>query len=187
MRAITLSLLALFALLLTACGGSGAPSSTTAPGTQAPAATTAVETDVPAQGQPTPGTALNACEVVTPADIEAALGLEAGTVDEGELEDAATVLDPASTDCHYTGDWGGLVVALTPTDGVNVFDAVVGSRETEDLGLGDGAVWSEDESRGFFLAGPVMLRLQFTHLTSGEFDSFREPTVALGEAFLEKL
>jgi hypothetical protein len=32
-----------------------------------------------------------------------------------------------------------------------------------------------------------MLRLQFTHLTSGELDSFREPTIELGEAALAKL
>jgi hypothetical protein len=192
MRSFALSLAALLAVaLFAACGGSNAPQpSAQAPGTQAPAATpTAEETDEPIEGQPTPGTALTSCELVTPADIEAAVGLDAGTVDEGELDAGGTILDPAANDCTYDGEWGRLIVSVTPTDGVNVFDAVNDSfgDEAEDLGLGDGALWFEDDDRGYFLSGPVMLRLQFSFLTEGGFDSFRDPTVALGEAFLEKL
>jgi hypothetical protein len=186
-RFIVVSVTAL--MLIAACGGAAAPQ-TSAP-TRAPsaAATDAVATDPPVVGQPTPGTSLTACELVTAADIEAALELDAGTVEEGEWRDSATVLDPAANDCRYAGDWGGLVVAATPTDGVYVFDAVESTfgDEAEDLGLGDGALWFEDDDRGYFLKGPVMVRLQFTHLTSGDFDSFRDPTVVLGEAALGRV
>jgi hypothetical protein len=173
-------------IVFAACGG-GSP--TAAPATNAPAATT------PGGGgggdaEPTPGTSLTACEIVAPADIEAALELDAGTVDEGELREAGTVLDPAATECRYQGDWGGLVVSLTPADGVNVFDALVSSfgDEAEALEIGDGALWFGENDRGYFLSGPVMVRLQFTHLTEAPASgTFREATIAIGTAALEKV
>jgi hypothetical protein len=137
----------------------------------------------------TPGTALSACELVAPQDIEAALSFEAGTVDAGELQENPSVLDPAANDCRYQGDWGGLVVAVTPTDGVNVFDAVDDSfgDDAEALDIGDGALWFENNDRGYFLKGSVMVRLQFTHLTGGGLTSFRDPTIALGGATVAKI
>jgi hypothetical protein len=144
------------------------------------------ETDA---GDPTPGTDLSACELVTPADIEAALEYEAGTVDDGELVQQPTSLDAAINECRYTGDWGGLIVNSTPTDGVNVYDAVASAfgDEAEPLDIGDGGLWFEDDDRGYFLKGSVMVRLQFTHLTEGGLTSFRDPTVALGEAAVAKV
>jgi hypothetical protein len=164
------------------CRGHGNSSTAWTPG--APAATTPIE------AEPTPGTALNACELVAPEDIEAALSYDAGTVDEGELEEDPTILDPAANECRYDSDWGGLIVDVTPTDGVNVFDAVdhAFGDDAEALdGIGDGALWFENNDRGYFLKGSVMVLLQFTHIAEGDFDSFRDPTVALGEAAVAKI
>jgi hypothetical protein len=80
------------ALLLAACGQSGSPTQAPASrsaSTQAPGPTKAPE------GKPTPGTALTSCELVAPADIEAALKLAAGTVAAGTLEQQPTSLDVA--------------------------------------------------------------------------------------------
>ena len=172
-------------LLLAACssspgGSEAAPSSGGAP--SQPAASEA------ASGEPTPGTALTACELVSPADIEAALSFEAGTVSEGDLSQKGTVLDPASNECRYADDaWGGLVVMVTPTDGVNTFDALVDvyGEQAEALDIGDGALWFEDNDRGYFLQGSVMVILQFTFMVDGT--PFREPTIALGEALVAKV
>jgi len=172
-------------LLLAACsaspgGSEAAPSSGGAP--SQPAASEA------ASGEPTPGTALTACELVSPADIEAALSFEAGTVSEGDLSQKGTVLDPASNECRYADDaWGGLVVMVTPTDGVNTFDALVGvyGEQAEALDIGDGALWFEDNDRGYFLQGSVMVILQFTFMVDGT--PFREPTIALGEVLVAKI
>ena len=172
-------------MLLAACssspgGSEAAPSSGGAP--SQPAASEA------ASGEPTPGTALTACELVSPADIEAALSFEPGTVSEGELRQNGTVLDPASNECRYADDaWGGLVVMVTPTDGVNTFDAVrdVFGEDAEALDIGDGALWFEDNDRGYFLEGSVMVILQFTFMVDGT--PFREPTIALGESLVAKI
>jgi hypothetical protein len=182
-----LALSLLLVPILAACGGA-TPSSTEPGGgaTPAPEATQSGGGD----SEPTPGTALSACDIVAPEDIEAAVDLDAGTVGEGELKEAGTVLDPAATECRYQGDWGGLVVSLTPADGVNVFDALVSSfgDEAETLEIGDGALWFADDDRGYFLQGPVMVRLQFTHLTERPASgTFREATIAIGTAALEKL
>ena len=117
-----------------------------------------------------------------PADIEAALELDAGTVDEGTFKEAGTTLDPAANECRYTGAWGGLVVSSTPTDGPNVFDALVNSfgDEAEELQIGDGALWFQDDRRGYFLKGVVLVRLQFTHIVDGT--PVRDPTIAIGTA-----
>jgi len=188
-------------LVIAACGGGGA--ATTAPGqaTTAPGQATPAPTQVaastnddfepgPAEPDATPGTSLTGCELVAPEDIEAALDLDAGTVDDGEFEETADILDPHSNQCRYTGDWGGLIVRVTPTDGVNTYDAVadVFGEDAEAIdGIGDGALWFEDNNRGYFISGSVMVLLQLTHISEGDFDSFREPTVALGEAAIAKI
>jgi hypothetical protein len=172
-------------MLLAACSSSpgasaGVPSSGGAP-SQAAASPAA-------SGEPTPGTALTACELVSPADIEAALSLDAGTVSEGVLEQQGTVLDPATNECRYADDsWGGLVVRVTPTDGVNTFDALVKvyGKDAEAIEVGDGALWFEDNDRGYFLQGSVMVILQFTFMVDGT--PFRDPTIALGEALVAKI
>ena len=173
-------------LLLAACssspGGSGAaPSSGGAP--SQPAASQ------PASGEPTPGTALTACELVAPADIEGALSLDAGRVSEGTFKETPTVLDPASNECRYTDEsWGGLVVMVTPTDGVNTFDAVrdVFGEDAETIdNVGDGALWFQDNDRGYFLKGSVMVLLQFQFIVGGM--PFRDPTIGIGEAALAKI
>ena len=174
-------------LLLAACssssgGSDAAPSSGGAP--SQPAASEAA-----ASGEPTPGTTLTACELVAAADIEAALSLDAGTVSEGTFKETPTVLDPASNECRYTDEsWGGLVVMLTPTDGVNTFDAVRDAfgedAETID-NVGDAALWFQDNDRGYFLKGSVMVILQFQFIVDGT--PFRDPTIALGEALVAKI
>lgn len=146
--------------------------------------TQAQSTDQPTTepGEPTPGTALSACELVTSADIEAAVELDAGTVPAGVLEQQPTVLDPTTNECRYDGDWGGLVVRVTPANGKNTFDAVnkTFGDDAEAIQMGDGALWFEENDRGYFLKGAVMVLLQFTHITDNSLTSFRDPTVALG-------
>jgi hypothetical protein len=178
-------------LLIAACGGGAPPANTAAP--TAPAATSAPnvpDESAPAEAEPTPGTALSACELVAPEDIEAALGYDAGTVDPGELEQDPSILDPAANECRYDSDWGGLVVDVTPTDGVNVYDAVehaFGDDAEAIDGIGDGALWFEANDRGYFLSGSVMVLLQFTSIAEGDFDSFRDPTIDVGDAAVGKI
>ena len=173
-------------LLLAGCasspaGSNGEPSSGAVP-------SQATESQ-PASGEPTPGTTLTACELVAPADIEAALSLDAGTVSEGTPKETPTVLDPASNECRYTDEsWGGLVVMVTPTDGVNTFDAVESAfgEDAEAIdNVGDGALWFQDNDRGYFLKGSVMVLLQFQFIVDGT--PFRDPTIAIGEAAVAKV
>ena len=176
---------------LAACSSAPPAGSPTAPPEQPTEQPTVEPTDgeETTTAQPTPGTTLTACELVSPADIEAALGLDAGSVGEGEPSDDATVLDPARNKCRYDDDWGGLVIDVTPTDGVNAFDAVADTfgDDAEELSIGDGALWFADNNRGYFLNGSVMVLLQFTHLTDSDSAPRRDLTVALGEAALAKL
>jgi hypothetical protein len=183
--------LLVIAVALAACSSAPPAGSPTAP----PAQSTVEPTDGPTDGEattdaaPTPGTMLTACDLVAPSDIEAALELDAGTVAQGQHTDDPTVLDPARNKCRYDDDWGGLVIEVLPTDGVNAFDAVADTfgDDAEDLPIGDGALWFEDNNRGYFLNGSVMVLLQFTHLTDSDSPSRRDLTVALGEAALAKL
>ena len=172
-------------LLLAACGptpGSsdgGEPSSGGAP-SQAPASEAAAD--------PTLGTSLTACELVAPADVEAALALDPGTVAEGQHRETPTVLSPGSNECRYEGDaWGGLLVLVTPEAGVNTFDAVksVFGDEAEAVDAGDGALWFPDNLRGYFLQGSVMVLLQFTFVVNGA--DFKEATISGGRAALARL
>jgi hypothetical protein len=172
------------ALLVAACGPTGSQTRAPATGstaTQAPGSTKAAE------GEPTPGTALTSCELVAPADIEAALKLAAGTVAAGTLEQQPTSLDPAANECTYRGDWGGLIVHVTPTDGPNVFDALVKAYgdTSEAVDVADGGLWFEANDRGYFLKGVVMVRLQFQFIADGT--KFRDPSIAIGTAALAKV
>jgi len=183
---LTLSTFLAIFMIATACApaspGGGEPSAGNEPseaaGSVAPAES----------GEPTPGTSLTSCELVTPADIEAALSLDSGTVSAGAFEETPGILDPAANECRYQDDtWGGLVVAVTPTDGVNTYDALVSvyGDQAEAIDIGDGALWFQDDDRGYFLQGSVLVRLQFTHLIDGT--PFRDPTVQIGEAAIGRI
>jgi hypothetical protein len=158
-----------------------------------PAASPGSPTDGGAGGDGTggnggvPGTDLTACELVTPADIEAALQLDPGTVSEGQTGELAGD-DPAANECSYVAQaWGSLVVQVVPTDGVNIFDIYVSGSgaDAEALDIGDGALWLKGVERGHFLKGSVLVTIVFLRLT--EPMPFREPTIDLGEAALAKL
>ena len=175
------------ALAVAACssGGPAASTRTSAAASATSAATDPGTTDV---ADPTPGTALTACQLVTPEDIESVLQLEEGTVSEGTLQEGATVLDPAVNECTYRDDgWGGLVVHVTPTDGVNTYDALVTAfgDDAESITMGDGALWFEANDRGYFLKGSVLVLLQLTFLADGS--PFRDPTVAIGQGAIAKI
>lgn len=137
---------------------------------------------------PTPGTALNACEIVTAEDIAAATGIDAATIGSGELTESPTVLSPGHTECDYTGEWGGVIVSLTPEDGANLYDAARGSYDDasdREVTGADGAFWSEDNGRGFFWKGAVAVMLQVGFLADG---GDRDAIVtALGQAAIDKV
>ena len=139
-------------------------------------------------GEPTPGTELTACELVTPADVEAALTLDPGTVAEGTHQGTPTVLSPGSNECRYQDEaWGGLVVSVIPEDGVNTFDAVnsVFGEDAEVIRAGDAALWFPDNLRGYFLQGSVMVMLQFTFVVNGT--DFKVATESVGRAALGRI
>ena len=171
------------ALALAACGG-GTPS--TAASSDGSAASSADASS--ASAEPTPGTALNACELITATDIETALELEPGTVAEGELEQVGTILDPAETECTYQDEaWGGVILRLTPTDGVNLFDAVLGAYDdAERIDAGDGAFWSPGTNRAFISKGSVtaMLQIGFVSVDSADWGTVAEELVHAVEAKL---
>ena len=175
-------------LAATACSSSGSPAATSAASAAASATSAATEAATSDAAEPTPGTVLNACQLVTPGDIETVLGLDAGTVMDGALQEQPNTLDPATNECAYRDqDWGGLIVHVTPTDGVNTFDALVTafSDDAESIAMGDGALWFENNDRGYFLKGSVLVLLQLTFLADGT--PFRDPTVAIGQAAIDKI
>jgi len=183
---LALSTMLIGAFALAGCGSTPADEPLTSSGASASTESTAPSAQASAEA--TPGTALSACELVTPADIESALGLDAGAVAEGTLTQSPTVLDAAVNECRYDDqDWGGLVVNVTPADGVNVFDALSSAYgdTAEAVSVGDGGFWFENNDRGYFLKGSVMAFLQFTFIADGT--PFREPTITLGEALVERI
>jgi hypothetical protein len=148
------------AVVLAACGGATpAPSGAGA----TPAATSsapAVETGAPITADPTPGTMLTACEIVTPADLDAATGT-AGPSADGVLAAGPTTLSPGRTLCTYEGEYGRVIVDLVPEDGVNLYDAARKAyADASDItGLGDGAFTSESRNRTFVWKGAVAVML----------------------------
>jgi hypothetical protein len=186
--------LALIAMVAVAIAISACSSSVAAPAeTDNPTATaTPMEepspTGEPVTGDPLPGTHLDACEIVTPADIAAALAIDPSEVAMGELRETPNTLSPRHTDCRYSGDWGGLVVNLTPDDGVNLFNAArkaYADASDRAVSGSDGAFWSADTKRGFFWKGSVTVLLQFSHLTTGS--DVGEATVAIGQAVIDRV
>src|SRR5262245_1816538 len=164
-RSLRLLLAGGLVALVVACGGSAAGTAADAASSQAAGAGTAADatprpTDVPfAEADATPGTTLNACEILTAGDIEQAT--KTTGVADGELKLTPTVLDEAASNCTYEGDFGRIIVALTPTDGANLYDAAVGAYDGPVLydGIGDGAFWSDKNNRAFFWKGSVNVML----------------------------
>ncbi|HSJ00502.1 MAG TPA: hypothetical protein VLA59_08960 [Patescibacteria group bacterium] len=178
------------ALVASACGS--AASSDSAPSLVPVVSSDAVASEAPAVSQepaaPAAGTDLDACELVTPADIAAALDLEPADVAEGDLTESPTSLSPGHTDCRYQGDWGGLSVSLTPEDGANLYDAARGSyADAADLEIAgaESAFWSADQKRGFFWKGAVTVMLQFSHITTGA--DIADATAAIGQAAMDRV
>jgi len=135
----------------------------------------------------TPGTDLTACELVVGSDIEAALGLDGGTVGEGDVRPVDHSHDAAASECQWSSDWGWLSVGVTPTIGGTAFaDSAeqLGDR-AEALDIGDGSLWVDDIGRGYFHKGSVLIIVQFLTLHGDR--TPREPTIALGTAAINRL
>jgi hypothetical protein len=185
------ALLLISAIVIAACGGGSTTSGTAA---SAVAATAAVdESTAPdetaatgggVEGNLTPGTSLNACEIVTTADVAAAFNLKS-PVAEGTLKASPTILSPGHTECRYEGEYGGVIVALTPEDGANLYDAARGAyKDAADIaGIGDGAFNSDDNHRAFVWKDKVAVMLT---LFVGELSQLQVAT-DLGNAVVEKL
>lgn len=106
-------------------------------------------------GDKQPGTTLNACEIVTVADIQAAT--KATGVAAGTFKASSTSLSPGQSECTYEGDYGKIVVELTPEDGANEYDAARGAyKDASDItGPWDGAFNSKEHNRAFVWKGNV--------------------------------
>ena len=188
-RSLRLILAGGLVALVAACGGvasgadSGDGTDSNADSVPTSAEVTPRPTDVPfAEADATPGTALTACEILTADDIASVTGADG--VANGELKDAATVLDAARTECTYEGDFGRIIVDLTPTDGANLYDAAIGAYEGAVLydGIGDGAFWSEKNHRAFFWKGSVNVMLTiFLNDADPESTAEQLGTLALGK------
>jgi hypothetical protein len=133
---------------------------------------------------PQPGTDLNACEIVTAADIETATDTDG--IGDGEFESNPTVLSPGHSECTYEGDFGRLIVSLTPEDGENLYDAAAGAYKDAVMmdGVGDGAFYSADNNRAFAWKGNVTI--MFTIFVNGDLDA-AEVSRDLGLAALAKV
>jgi hypothetical protein len=171
------------AVAASACASSAAP-----PMSDAPNATVAQSEPATEPSAPVAGTDLDACEIVTAEDIATAVGIGAAEVGEGELEVSPTTLSPGHTECDYRGEYGGVIVSLTPEDGANLYDAARGSYDDasdREVAGADGAFWSENDGRGFFWKGAVTVMLQVGSFANGA--DRDEVVTALGQAALDKV
>ena len=184
------ALLLIAAIVLAACGGGSTATGTT---TSAAPATAAAESTTPdataatgggVEGNLTPGTNLNACEIVTTDDVAAAFNLKF-PVAEGTLKATPTILSRGHTECRYEGEYGGVIVALTPEDGANLYDAARGAyKDAADIaGIGDGAFNSDKNQRAFIWKNKVTVMLT---MFVGELSQMQVAT-DLGNAIVEKL
>ena len=191
--------LGLLAFSLVACGGGAASQADDEIDAAAPAATSAAEAPAadpndPAgvgaiiyeEEVPVPGTTLSACEIVTGADIRTALGLDAD-VSAGTLEMDPTVLSPGHSECRYEGEYGRVIVDLTPEDGANLYDAAYGAYDGLAVvdGVGDGAFFSEKTDRAFVWQDRVTVVLTLKINDDGLTGT--ELTEILGQAIIAKL
>jgi hypothetical protein len=191
--------LGLLALSLVACGGGAARDADDELDAGAPAPTTAAEAPnadpndpdsvgaiIYEEDVPVPGTTLSACQIVTGSDLQTALGLDV-PVAEGALEADPTVLSPGHSECRYEGDFGRVIVDLTPEDGANLYDAAYSAYDGLAFvdGVGDGAFWSDKTDRAFVWQDRVTvmltLKLNDAELTGPDL------TEVLGQAMVAKL
>jgi hypothetical protein len=192
--------LGLLAIALVACGGGSSSDAEPIVDTETvTAASTApdgavVDPNEPADAGaiiyeeevPVPGTTLGACDILTADDIRVAFGLDA-PIPAGTFEASPTVLSPGHSDCSYEGDYGRVLVSLTPEDGANLYDAAYGAYDGLEpiTGLGDGAFWSADTNRGFIWQDRVAVMLSVYPV---ERDAAGADLIkALGTAVIEKL
>ena len=199
-KILRLTATGLLVLVVAACGGSSTPdpdaaasgaiaaplASTAAEGQADPNDPEAVGAIVYEEEVPVPGTALNACEIVTPQDVKTAFAAKADVAD-GIFEADPTVLSPGHSECTYEGDFGRLIVALTPEDGANLYDAAYGAYKSLEVipGVGDGAFWSQKERRGFVWQDRVAA--MFTIQPSSGDVTGLQVTEVLGQLMLGKL
>ena len=171
-RRIAAPALALLTIALVACGGQAAVPNTptsTQPTTGADTGGATPTTDLGGVlDDKAPGTKLDACGIVTSTDVAAATkttGVTAGT-----LKATPTSLSPGHSDCTYEGDFGRILVALTPEDGANLYDAARGSyKDASDItGTWDGAFNSEKNNRAFVWKGNVTV--MFTMFLNGDLE-----------------
>ncbi len=138
------------------------------------------------EAEPVPGTTLGACEIVTADDIKAAFGLDVA-VGAGAFEADPTTLSPGHSECRYEGDYGRVIVALTPEDGANLYDAAYGAYDGLEVieGVGDGAFWAPKTNRGFVWQDKVTVMLSVYPVQMDLADAAL--IKALGEAVIGKL
>ena len=136
-------------------------------------------------GTLTPGTTLDACEIVTTDDIKTATKSTAA-IPAGALKESPTVLSPGQTECRYEADFGRIIVELTPEDGENLYDAAEGAYKDAAIlpGIGDGAFNSDDNNRAFVWQGNVTVML--TMFVRGDLQQVDVAT-ELGKAIVDKL
>ena len=186
MRAIARSSLLIGVVLaLAACSsGGGTGQGTAVDPTDAPLAT-AEPTSQPVEQPLQPGTALNACELITAGDIAAATGIK--DVPAGEFKSNPDTLSPGHSKCTYRGDFGQIIVDLTPEDGANLYDAARGAYDdaSDITGGWDGAFNSNKNNRAFVWKGAVttMFTLFLTDPAVKQYDVAEQ----LGKAMVGKL
>ena len=184
-RALRVLPILLVLAVASACSTAGTTDPDLATDSDDPVPTMPAATEPPA---PEPGTALNACEIVTVADIASVVGIPEADIAEGTLEAEPTTLSPGHTECRYEGDWGGLIVDLTPEDGANLYDAARGSygdASDREIAGADGGFWSEENSRGFFWKGSVTVMMQMGHVATGA--EAGDVVTALGQLAMDKV
>ena len=186
------ALLMISAIVFAACrGGTAAPANDA---TTAPSIATSYESATPeetaatgggVEGNLTPGTDLNACEIVTTDDVKAATK-STDPVAAGTLKASPTSLSPGHTECRYEGEFGGIIVALTPEDGANLYDAARGAyKDAGDIaGIGDGAFNSDKNNRAFIWKEKVTVMLT---MFVGSGAAQLQVATDLGKAIVEKL
>jgi hypothetical protein len=157
-------------LILVACGG-GAPASTgpaAATPTQAQATSTGVPTVAPTNAPPSGSSNVEACSLLTPAEVAAAYG--------GALDLATPTSDELYSYCSYSGDGGEVRIFVTKS--AETASAVFGTMKINDgeavSGVGDEAFWSTDSFQPglYFLKGGLLVFIEGSQ--SGPEDSIVE-------------
>jgi hypothetical protein len=186
MRAIARSSILIGVVLALAACSSGGPGQ----GTAAPDPTDGPQATVEPTSQPVeqplqPGTALDACELITASDVAAATGI--ASVPAGEFKSNPDTLSPGHSKCTYRGDFGQIIVDLTPEDGANLYDAARGAYDdaSDITGAWDGAFNSNQHHRAFVWKGAVttMFTLFLTDPAVKQYDVAEQ----LGKAMVGKL